>query len=283
MKKERLSTLLLVLVFGAGLAILLYPSISNWWNARVQSQAIIDYEQAVKAVSEKDYKDIFAAADAYNDALEASGYPLVNYKDVAGYEETLDVVGSGIMGYVTIERIGEQLPIYHGTSEEVLNVGVGHLEGSSLPVGGEGRHSVLSAHRGLPSAKLFSDLDKLKEGDVFTITILDRLLTYEVDQIRIVNPDELEELEMVKGKDYCTLLTCTPYGINTHRLLVRGHRTENAAESVVIRNEAYELDSLVLAPIVAAPMLLILFIILQVKYRKSKGKRKRMSRQKEGK
>ena len=170
-----------------------------------------------------------------------------------------------------IDKINVKLPIYHGTSESILNVAVGNLPGSSLPVGGESTHSVLSAHRGLPSAKLFSDLDKLKERDTFTITVLNRLLTYEVDHISIVEPDKIEDLYIEEGKDYCTLLTCTPYGINTHRLLVRGHRVENADDgAAVLTNDAYELDSLILAPVVAAPLLLILLIIVLVKYRKKK-------------
>lgn len=208
-----------------------------------------------------------------NEALKAIPSPLINYDQVEGYDDILNVAGNGIIGYINIPRINVELPIKHGTSEAVLNVAVGHLEGTSLPVGGEGTHCVLSAHRGLPSAKLFTNLDKLTEGDTFTITILDRFLTYEVDQIRIVEPKEIGEVDMVEGKDYVTLLTCTPYGLNTHRLLVRGHRIVNDEESkIVIQNEAFELDSTMLAPIVAAPLLMILLIILLVKYREPKKK-----------
>ena len=197
--------------------------------------------------------------------------PFINYSEVSGYDDILNVTGNGMIGYITIDKINVKLPIYHGTSESILNVAVGNLPGSSLPVGGESTHSVLSAHRGLPSAKLFSDLDKLKERDTFTITVLNRLLTYEVDHISIVEPDKIEDLYIEEGKDYCTLLTCTPYGINTHRLLVRGHRVENADDgAAVLTNDAYELDSLILAPVVAAPLLLILLIIVLVKYRKKK-------------
>lgn len=270
-KKRNLSTLILVLVFLVGLAILLYPTVSDWWNSRVQSRAIVDYDAIVQDLSQEDYDEEFAKADAYNEALQGLPSPLIDYDQVDGYEDILNVAGNGIMGYINIPRISVQLPIYHGTSDAVLNVAVGHLEGTSLPVGGTGTHCVLSAHRGLPSAKLFTNLDKLEEGDTFTITVLDRLLTYEVDQIRIVEPEEVGELAIQDGKDYVTLLTCTPYGINTHRLLVRGHRIDNAAEDkVVITSEAYELDSTMLAPVVAAPLLLILLIILLVKYRKPK-------------
>ncbi len=275
-KKRNLFTLILVLVFLVGIAILLYPTVSNWWNSRVQSRAIVDYDAVVADMSGEDYDAEFAKADAYNEALKQISSPLINYEQVEGYEDVLNVSGDGMMGYVEIPRINVKLPIYHGTSDEVLNVAAGHLEGTSLPVGGEGTHCVLSAHRGLPSAKLFTNLDKLEEGDTFTITVLNRLLTYEVDQIRIVLPEEVDELDVVDGKDYVTLLTCTPYGINTHRLLVRGHRIDNAeSDEIVIKSEAYELDSTMLAPAVAAPLLLILLIILLVKYRKKKDYRNR--------
>lgn len=281
MKKRNLSTLILILVFLVGLGILLYPSVSNWWNSRVQSRAIVDYDAVVANQSKEDYDEEFAKADAYNQALSKLSSPLMNYDQIEGYEEILNVTGTGIMGYIEIPRINVKLPIYHGTSDAVLNVAVGHLEGTSLPVGGSGTHCVLSAHRGLPSAKLFTNLDKVEEGDTFTITVLDRLLTYEVDQIRIVEPQEVNELDIVPGEDYVTLLTCTPYGINTHRLLVRGHRIDNAEENeIIIRNEAYELDSTMLAPVVAAPLLVILLIILLVKYRKPKKKGYRKTRSK---
>lgn len=281
MKKRNLSTLILILVFLVGLGILLYPSVSNWWNSRVQSRAIVDYDAVVANLSKEDYDEEFAKADAYNQALSKLSSPLMNYDQIEGYEEILNVTGTGIMGYIEIPRINVKLPIYHGTSDAVLNVAVGHLEGTSLPVGGSGTHCVLSAHRGLPSAKLFTNLDKVEEGDTFTITVLDRLLTYEVDQIRIVEPQEVNELDIVPGEDYVTLLTCTPYGINTHRLLVRGHRIDNAEENeIIIRNEAYELDSTMLAPVVAAPLLVILLIILLVKYRKPKKKGYRKTRSK---
>lgn len=270
MKKKNFSTLILVLVFLAGLAILLYPTVSDLWNSRTQSRAIADYESALESMSAEDYTAEFEKAESYNKALRSVDQPLINYAQVPGYEDALNVLGNGIIGYIGIPRIDVELPIYHGTSEEVLAVAAGHLEGTDLPVGGEGTHAVISAHRGLPSAKLFTNLDKLQEGDSFTIKVLDRTMSYEVDQIRIVEPEEVGDLAPVEGEDYVTLLTCTPYGINTHRLLVRGHRVENTASAPVIENEAYELDSSMLAPIVAAPLLLILLAVLLVKYRRKR-------------
>ena len=192
------------------------------------------------------------------------------------YYDTLDVNGNGMMGYITIEKIKVQLPIYHGTSDQVLNNAVGHVEGSSLPVGGESTHTVLSAHRGLPSAKLFTNLDKLEIGDTFVIKILDRTITYKIDQILVVVPQKIDDLYVEKGKDMCTLITCTPYGINTHRLLVRGVRTVNAEEEKVVNviTEAYQIDPLIVTPAVAAPMLGILLVVLLVKSGKSKKSKK---------
>lgn len=268
--KKISSNSILIFVFLVGLSVLLYPSVSNYINSIHQSRAIMDYEEGLSDLTAEDYTEIFEKAEKYNEALRSLLYPLKYYDRIDGYEETLSVGGNPVMGYLTIDKIHVELPIYHGTSDSVLNAAVGHLEGTSLPIGGEGTHAVLSAHRGLPSAKLFSDLDKLEEGDTFTITVLDRVLTYEVDQIKIVEPSETEDLAITPGEDYCTLLTCTPYGVNTHRLLVRGTRTENPAEkpAVYVQTEAYRIDSLILTPLVAAPMLLILLIILLVKYRK---------------
>lgn len=271
---KKLSTILLILVFFIGLSVLLYPTISDYWNSRTQSRAIVDYESVLANLTQEDYSAQFSAADAYNAALRKVSFPLMNYDQVDGYEDLLNVGGNGIMGYVSIEKIKVELPIYHGTSDAVLNVAAGHLEGTSLPVGGESTHAVLSAHRGLPSAKLFTNLDQLEIGDHFTITVLDRMLIYEVDQILIVEPNEVDSLYIAEGEDYCTLSTCTPYGINSHRLLVRGTRIENAAEKPVlyVSNEAYRIDPLIVAPAVAAPMLLVLLIVLLVKYRKRKTK-----------
>ena len=274
--KKHLSTLLLVLVFLMGLGILLYPTISDAWNSMVQSRAIVDYEAALANMTQADYSAEFAAADDYNAALKDVNFPLMYYDtlaeraDLRAYEDILNIQNNGIIGYIDIDKLGVELPVYHGTSDAVLNVAAGHLQGTSLPVGGESTHAVISAHRGLPTAKLFTDLDELELGDTFTITVLDRVLTYEVDQILIVLPNEVDELYVREGEDLCTLLTCTPYGINTHRLLVRGHRVETATEkpAVFVPADAYLIDNLIVAPIAAIPMLLALLIFLLVKYRK---------------
>ena len=219
----------------------------------------------------------FKKAEDYNRKLRLISSPFIGYSTLdKEYYSTLDVNGDGMLGYITIEKIKVQLPIYHGTSDKVLNSAVGHVEGSSLPIGGKSTHSVLSAHRGLPSAKLFTNLDKMEIGDVFTITILNRTITYQVDQILIVLPDKIEEMQVKNGEDYCTLLTCTPYGINTHRMLVRGTRIENIEEEkkVNVITEAYQIDPFIVTPAVAAPMLGALLIFLMVKSSKDKKKMK---------
>ena len=272
--KKHLSTLLLVAVFLLGVCILLYPTASDYWNSLHQTRAIGAYEDALAGMTRRDYDAAFQQAEDYNRALAALDAPMSEYQSLSDagmdYEEILNINGVGIMGYIDIDAIGVELPIYHGTSPDVLNVAVGHLEGSSLPIGGEGSHCVLSAHRGLPSARLFTDLDQLQEGDTFTITVLDRLLTYEIDQILIVEPEQVDALAITPGEDYCTLVTCTPYGINTHRLLVRGKRVENAREKahVYVPADMVQIDPLVVTPAVAASMLAILLVFLLVRYRK---------------
>jgi sortase A len=273
--KKHLSTILLILVFFIGTAVLLYPTISDYVNSKHQSRAIASYDKTLSTYAPEDFTKVFEAADAYNKKLRETANAFYDPSLVSGYEQALSVDDTGIMGYISIDKIQVELPIYHTTDDAVLQVAVGHLEGSSLPVGGAGTHCVLSGHRGLPSAKLFTDLDKLEIGDTFTITVLDRLLTYQVDQIKIVLPDEVSDLQIVDGKDYCTLVTCTPYGINTHRLLVRGVRVANAAEKPVIyvAAEAYRIDPIIVTPIVAAPMLLILLGVVLVKYRRKRNER----------
>lgn len=228
-KSNVIFTAIISLIFLAGLGIILYPTFSNWHNERVQTKVISNYEQQVAGMKQEDYTRYFQAADAYNARLQKVGFETANAAPdmVPGYEETLDVTGTGIMGYIQIPKIKVNLAVYHGTDPSVLQVAAGHFEGTSLPVGGKGTHSVISAHTGLPGAKLFTDLDQLEKGDLFTITILNRTLTYQVDRIDVVLPDQLELLDTVEGKDYCTLLTCTPYGVNDHRLLVRGVRIAN--------------------------------------------------------
>lgn len=273
-KKKSFTGVLLVVIFFIGLLVMLYPTIADYVNSKVQSRAIMDYEEALKNLTVEDYQKFFDAADAYNAKIKDVAFPLMYYDKVEGYNDILNVNGIGMMGYIDIDKIKVELPIYHGTDDQTLNNAVGHVQGSSLPAGGPSTHCVLSAHRGLPSAKLFTHLDKLEEGDTFTLTILDRVLTYQVDQILIVEPDEVDELYVVEGRDYCTLVTCTPYGINTHRLLVRGERIETARPKPVIyvKNEGYIIDPIIIAPAVAVPMLLILLVFLMVKYSKKTRK-----------
>lgn len=266
MKKSKVG-ILLVLILFAGVCIMLYPAISQYWNSKTQSRIVENYENVISSLSEEDFKKFFEEATAYNKALFELDDPLYDYKKISGYNNILNVSNVGIMGYITIEKLGVELPVYHGTSSDVLNIACGHLEGTSLPVGGQNSHCVLSAHRGLPRAKLFTDLDKMECGDTFTITVLNKTITYQVDQIKVVNPDEVRNLTIEEGQDRCTLLTCTPYGVNTHRLLVRGTRIENAKPMIYVTSDAYKIDSIVATPIVAAPILLILLIYLLVKYR----------------
>lgn len=264
MKKNK-TTLIMVLFFFIGLAILLYPSISNFYNQKVQSKAIIDYESILNNIKKEDYTDYFNKADEYNKKLLSMKRPLLTYKNIKNYNKILNLNDHGMMGYLTIDKIKVELPIYHGTSADVLNKAVGHLEGTSLPVGGKGTHSVLSAHRGLPSFKLFTDLDKLEIGDTFVINILDRTITYQVDKITIVKPNQVNDLKIDKDGDYVTLLTCTPYGINTHRLLVRGKRIENKAKKTFITTEGFRISTLVVMPLVALPIIFSLLLIILIK------------------
>lgn len=265
--QSRKTTIILIISFFIGLSLLLYPSISNYWNSRTQSEAIIDYESMLAAFKPEDYTPMFLQAEEYNRQLTALGLPMLEHVQIEDlYWKTLDVSGTGMMGYLTIPKINQELPLYHGTSEAVLSTAAGHVQGSSLPVGGENTHCVVSAHRGLPTAVLFTHLDRMEVGDVFTLTILDRVLTYEVDQIRIVEPDDITLIQIEPGKDYCTLLTCTPYGINTHRLLVRAHQIDASQKSsIYVANEAYRVDPLIVMPIAAMPFIFIwLFYVLFV-------------------
>lgn len=271
--KKRLSTILLILIFLIGLSLLLYPTVSDYWNSLHQSRAIAEYAEQVANLDDDLYEGLWADAQRYNETLldKADRYDMTE-EERAEYESLLNVSGNGIIGYIEIPMIQCSLPIYHGTEESVLQIAVGHIEGSSLPTGGAGTHCVLSGHRGLPSAKLFTNLDKLREGDTFLLRVLDEILTYEVDQILIVEPQDTAALEIVEGEDYCTLVTCTPYGINTHRLLVRGHRIDNIEEVKTVRvtADAVQLEPMLVAPVVAVPMLLILLILLLLPRRRKK-------------
>lgn len=263
-RQSRLSLLIPILVFIVGLSLLLYPSVSNYWNSLHQSRTIASYVSAVEDLSDDMYDQILASAYEYNSRLYAGRIGL-NLPESwqEDYQSQLNVAGDGVMGYIIIDKINCRLPIYHGTDDSVLNVAIGHIDGSSLPVGGESTHCVLSGHRGLPSAELFSRLDKLVEGDTFVIQTLDEILTYEVDKISIVLPNEMDELQTVEGEDLCTLVTCTPYGVNTHRLLVRGHRVANENKTTLrVTSEANQIEAIRIAPAFAAPLLLLLLLRL---------------------
>lgn len=266
-KNNLLTTFLLIIIFIAGLSLLLYPSVSDYWNSLIQSKAIASYIEKVSNLNEDVYDGIIKDATAYNASLKNrfNSY-LLDEQQQKQYKNLLNVSGDGVMGYVDIPVIKVTLPIYHGTSEDVLQTTVGHLEWTSLPVGGVDTHCVISGHRGLPSAKLFTDLDKLVEGDIFMLRVLDEVLTYEIDRIQIVEPTDTQDLHIVSGEDLCTLVTCTPYGVNSHRLLVRGHRIDNIKNSEVARvvSDAIQIEPMIVAPIVATPMLLVLLIILML-------------------
>ena len=274
-KKSSFVTAILIAALLAGALLLLYPTVSDYWNSFHQSRAIASYAEQVADLDDNTYDQIWADARAYNETLDNSTSRFVMTEEQKKiYEALLNIADNGVMGYIEIPKIKCNLPIYHGTDEAVLQIAIGHVQGSSLPAGGESTHCVLSGHRGLPSAKLFSDLDQLTEGDVFLLRVLDETLTYEVDQIRTVLPDELDDLAIEEGKEYCTLVTCTPYGINSHRLLVRGHRVENQASASTIRvtADAMQIEPLLIAPLVAVPMLLVLLVIVLIPHRtKKKG------------
>ena len=274
-KNNNWTTAFLVLLLLAGVSLLLYPSLSDYWNSMHQTRAIASYAETVSQLDTAQYDEMWKAAQDYNRSLaqRETAFALTD-EQKAAYESLLDVSGLGVMGYIEIPEIDCSLPIYHGMEESVLQVAVGHLEWSNLPVGGEGTHCVLSGHRGLPSAKLFTNLDKLAVGDTFLLRVLDEVLTYEVDQILIVEPEQVDALGIVPGEDYCTLVTCTPYGINTHRLLVRGHRVENTPEAarMHVTADATQFDPLLVAPVLAIPVLLLLLMILLVPKRRRKSR-----------
>ena len=293
-KKSAVGTLLLVFLMLVGAGVMAYPSISNWWNSMHASRAIAVYSQDVQAIDSAELEAMLSAAREYNRNLaEKDSQSLLTEEELAQYNGLLDPSGTGLMAYVTIPVLNETIPIYHGTDESVLQTAVGHLTWTSLPVGGEDTHSVLSGHRGLPRAKLFTDLDRLRVGDVFTVTVLDQTLAYEVDQILVVLPEETDELRILPGGDYCTLVTCTPYGINSHRLLVRGHRTEDKVlqpageDPVEAAEETAELSTLLKVTAVAVPalvgFLLAVFLLLCLKRRALRASVRRQSERRQQK
>lgn len=275
--RKHLSTIILVIVLVLGVMILLYPTVSDYWNSFHQSRAIASYLEQIENIDPVDYEKEWARAEQYN--RELSGKPnrfMLSEEEYAEYETMLNLTGSGIMGYIEIPKISCSLPIYHGTDEAVLQIAVGHIEGTSLPTGGAGTHTVLSGHRGLPSARLFTDLDQMEEGDLFVIRVLDRVMTYMVDQILIVLPEEMDGLAIDPKEDYCTLVTCTPYGINSHRLLVRGKRTDNVEMEQIIKvvSDATQIKPILVAPVLAAPMLLLLLIWMMISTSRKQQRRK---------
>ena len=278
MKKNSISTIILVLILVAGLSLLLYPSFSNYWNDKHQTKAIADYEAVVQNLKTEDFSQFWNSAREFNTLIQQRRNVYALEKDEATrYWQELNVAGDGIMGQIQIPSIQVRLPLYHGTDDAVLQVAVGHLEWTSLPTGGAGTHSVFSGHRGLPSARLFSDLDKMQVGDVFMLQVLDETLTYEVDQIQIVLPQEVEGLRIVEGRDLCTLVTCTPYGINSHRLLVRGTRIANIAEEKVARvtADAVRVEPVLVAPVLAIPIFLLMLLVLCIPKPKKNRRKKR--------
>ena len=259
--KDHKVTVILMAIMALGIGLLSYPSVADWWNSFHQSRAVASYASSVAKMDTSEYDKLIAEAEDYNKKIADTGVIWnMTEEESAEYESILDITGTGIMGYIDIPKINVQLPIYHGTDESVLQIAIGHIAGSSLPIGGKNTHCIVSGHRGLPSAKLFTDIDKMTEGDVFTMTVLDRTVTYEVDQIRIVEPTNLSDLQIVDGKDYCTLVTCTPYGINTHRLLVRGHRIKNLNGDADIVADGLQIQPVYVAPFIALPILIILIV-----------------------
>ena len=261
-KASLFTTIFFTLMLFVGVSVMLYPIVSDWWNSKVQSRAVANYEVAVANMDTSRTDRMIEKANEYNEKIARLEAPFVNFDKVSGYDTTLNISGTGIMGYISIPVIQVELPIYHGTSEEVLNIAAGHLEGSSLPVGGANTHSVISAHRGLPSARLFTDLDKIEKGDVFTVNILDRIYTYEVEEILIVEPHEINTLSIIPNSDYVTLMTCTPYGINTHRLLIRSHRIETVYKKEYrVVAEMVKIDPMLVIPFICAPFVFILVCV----------------------
>ncbi|MBR1455733.1 MAG: class C sortase [Oscillospiraceae bacterium] len=268
-KKSNLSTIILVAILILGVGIMAYPTVSNWWNSFHQTRVIANYASTVERVDQAEIDAMIDAAREYNASLLQKDNPFrMTDEDLARYNSLLDLSGTGIMGYVQIKAIGVDIPIYHGTEESVLQTSVGHIDWTSLPVGGESTHAVVSGHRGLPRAKLFTDLDQLKEGDVFTVTVLNQVISYEIDQIRIVEPSDVSELTITPGEDYCTLVTCTPYGINTHRLLLRGHRIANEGGELVVAPEAYRIPNYITIPAVGIPLLFLFLLGMLIYYRR---------------
>ena len=259
--RKNLVTIILVSVMVTGVCLMAYPSFSDYWNSFTQSRIIMEYADNIANMDREEYKRIISSAKQYNNKLRTkSNRWNLSGNELDEYMAELNIDGKGSMGYISIPKINQRLPIYHGTSNNVLSSAIGHLEGTSLPVGGAGTHCVLSGHRGLPSARLFTDLDSLREGDTFTLTMLNEMLTYEVDQVRIVEPSDYSLLQLDEQGDYCTLMTCTPYGVNSHRLLVRGRRIDNPNGEAQVIADAIQIEASYVAPFIAVPMVFVLLL-----------------------
>ena len=264
--RKHISTIILCITFITGLSLLLYPTVSNYWNSQHQTQAVVDYTERIEKMDDSDKLYEIGRAVDYNSLLVDNGRRFSPGKEEKEfYNSVLSVDDNGMIGYITIPELRLKLAIYHGVDESVLQVGIGHIEGSSLPVGGESTHCVLSGHRGLPSAKLFTDIDKLELGDVFMLHVYDEVLTYEVDQILIVEPEDYSALAIEEGEDYCTLITCTPYGINTHRLLVRGHRIENKViDNTRVTSDAIKVNKYLVIACVSLLLLVVYYLAVLI-------------------
>lgn len=291
--RRNISTIVVAAIFVLGLGLLTYPAFADYWNSFHQSRAILSYASEVSDMTPEEYAAIIAEAKEYNRALAETGVKwMLTDEERAEYESLLDYSGRGIMGYIVIDKIKVMLPLYHGTEESILQTSIGHIEGTSLPVGAltydydekrvmdpeDGAHIALSGHRGLPSARLFTDLDKLIDGDTFTLNILNESYTYQVDQIRVVEPNDLSELQIVPGMDYCTLVTCTPYGINTHRLLVRGHRVANPQGDMPVVADALQIETMYVAPFIAVPIVVVLLVLMMIFTRRNRNSGERIIR-----
>ena len=271
-KKLDISTVVFALIFLVGLSVMLYPTFSNWWNNNMASHVVADYKEAVAQLDDGKAEEMLAQAHEYNNKLAKLFAPFSSFDEIEGYNDILNVSGTGIMGYISIPNINVELPIYHGTSEGVLQIAAGHIQGSSLPVGGANTHAVISGHRGLPSARLFTDLDKMVEGDIFTVNILNEVFTYEVEKILVILPTETQELSIIPNKDYVTLMTCTPYGINSHRLLIRAHRIATVYDrQIKVSADAMQVDNMKVFGIVLAILVVFLLIYWNIngRYRKN--------------
>lgn len=262
-KGSKLTSFVLALILATGVGIMAYPTVSEWWNEKHATRAIASYVEQVEQIEDDTRKEMLEKARQYNASLQSGTHFNLSEEEYAEYESILDISGTGIMGYIQIPSIHVNLPIYHGTGEEVLQIAAGHIAGSSFPIGGQGTHAVISGHRGLPSAKLFTDLDKLVEGDVFMVSVLEQVITYQIDQIHIVLPEEVADLAIETDKDYMTLVTCTPYGVNTHRMLIRGHRIDNlkGVGNYTITSDARRISKIKVCLCLAGAMTVMAMII----------------------